>query len=242
MSRFKIAGTFLLIVGYLFVISFADKYEISVENEAVAASAGWVSEESIPVVILDAGHGGFDGGCVSYNGVSEKGINLNIMLDLKAMLEAYGYKVIVTRDSDTSIHDENVEGLSQQKKSDMKNRLEIFNSCENAIAVSIHQNQFTDSQYSGAQMFYSETNSDSQRLALALQQSFVENLQPENKREIKLSDENLYLIYYTEIPSVMVECGFLSNPQEADLLQTEEYQKQVAFTIFKGINDYMGIS
>ena len=124
----------------------------------------------------------------------------------------------------------------------MKNRLEIFNSCENAIAVSIHQNQFTDSQYSGAQMFYSETNSDSQRLALALQQSFVENLQPENKREIKLSDENLYLIYYTEIPSVMVECGFLSNPQEADLLQTEEYQKQVAFTIFKGINDYMGIS
>lgn len=219
-----------------------DKYNISTTENTIAASTSWVSESELPVVILDAGHGGIDGGCVSYNGVSEKGINLNIMLNLKALLEAYGYEVVVTRDSDTSIHDEGVEGLSAQKKSDMKNRLEIFNSYENAIAISIHQNQFTSPQYSGAQMFYSETNPESQHLALALQQAFVSNLQPDNTREIKLTGDDLYLIYYAQVPSVMVECGFLSNPQEADLLQTEEYQKKVAFTIFKGINTYLGKS
>ena len=233
-------GTLVLVVCYLVAVGFADGFEIEKKDNALMASTAWVSEKELPTIILDAGHGGMDGGCVSYNGVSEKGINLNIMLDLKAMLEAYGYDVVVTRDSDVAIYDEGISGLSNQKKSDMKNRLEIFNSKENAIALSIHQNQFTDSRYSGAQMFYSETNPDSVSLALCLQQAFVENIQPENKREVKLSGDELYLIYYAKVPSVMVECGFLSNPQEADLLLTESYQKKVAFTIFKGINQYLG--
>lgn len=239
MRGIKTWGALVLAAVYVLAIAFADK-KITVGSDTVAASSSWVSDKSLPVVVLDAGHGGMDGGCVSYNGVSEKVVNLNITLALRAMLEVYGYEVVLTRDSDKSIHDDGVTGLSAQKKSDMKNRLEIINSNENAIAVSIHQNQFTDPAYSGAQMFYSETNPDSMRLAQSLQQAFVENLQPENKREIKLTGKDLYLIYYAEIPSVMVECGFLSNPAEADLLLTEEYQKKVAFTIFKGINSYLG--
>ncbi len=233
-------STLVLVVCYIVAVGFADNFGTQQKEKALVTSTAWVSDNELPTIILDAGHGGIDGGCVSYNGVSEKGINLNIMLNLKALLEAYGYDVIVTRDSDKSIHDEGITGLSNQKKSDMKNRLEIFNSFDNAIALSIHQNQYTDSRYSGAQMFYSETNSDSVNLALCLQQAFVDNIQPDNQREVKLTGDDLYLIYYAEVPSVMIECGFLSNPEEADLLMTESYQKKVAFTIFKGINDYLG--
>ena len=240
MSKTKVAGTLILIIGYLFVFAFADKLEAGTSIGAVPTAAVPTEDDGLPTVILDAGHGGADGGCISYNGVPEKGINLAIMLDLKAMLQAYGYNVIVTRDGDFSIHDKDVSGLSNQKKSDMKNRLDIFNYEGDAIAISIHQNQFTDGRYSGAQMFYSDTNPESEKLALALQETFVENLQPENKREIKLSGKELYLIYFAENPSVMIECGFLSNPDEANLLQSEEYQKKVAFTIFKGINEYCG--
>jgi len=239
-SKLKMFGTTVLVVCYLIAVGFADRYGNTDNEKALMASTAWISEKTLPAIILDAGHGGIDGGCVSYNGVSEKGINLNIMRNLKSLLEAYGYEVVVTRDSDKSIHDEDVQGLSNQKKSDMKNRLEIFNSKENAIALSIHQNQYSDSKYSGAQMFYSETNPDSVNLALCLQQAFVDNIQPDNKREVKLTGDDLYLIYYAKVPSVMIECGFLSNPEEADLLLTESYQKKVAFTIFKGINDYLG--
>lgn len=236
----KMIGTFLLVAVYAAAVFITDKYGIQTNESVMTASTSWSGEDDLPTIILDAGHGGMDGGCVSYNGVSEKGINLNIMLNLKALLEAYGYQVVTTRDSDRSIHDNGTEGLSNQKKSDMKNRLDIFNSRENAIAISIHQNQYTDEKYSGAQMFCSETNPESARLAQALQDSFVCEIQPDNKREIKLSGKELYLIYYTKVPSVMAECGFLSNKAEADLLLTEEYQKQVAFTIFKGINKYLG--
>lgn len=241
MSKLKTVSALVLVIGYVFTIFMVDKFNLEFHNQTLVASAP-LSDNSLPVIILDAGHGGFDGGCVSYNGVSEKGINLNIMLVLKALLESDGFEVVTTRDSDVSIYDEGVEGLSAQKKSDMKNRLDIFNSHENALAISIHQNQYTDSKYSGAQMFFSQTNPESQHLAQSLQDAFVENLQPDNKREIKLTGDDLYLIYYAKVPSVMAECGFLSNPEEADLLQTEKYQKQVAFTIYKGIKNYLGMS
>lgn len=191
-----------------------------------------------PIIILDAGHGGMDGGCTSVNNVSEKGINLNILLHLRALLQAEGYKVEVTRDTDTSIHDEGIEGIANQKSSDMDNRLALFNKYDNAVCISIHQNQFTDSSYSGAQMFYSASNSKSNSLAQSIQDAFVQHLQPENKREIKLCGKELFLCYFSENPTVMVECGFLSNYEEAALLESEEYQQKVAFTIFSGINQY----
>ncbi len=144
----------------------------------------------------------------------------------------------VTRDSDISIHDSGIEGIANQKSSDMDNRLELFNKYDNAVCISIHQNQFTDPVYNGAQMFYSATDSGNEMLAKSLQKSF-QVLQPENKREIKLCGKELFLCYYSENPTVMVECGFLSNPEEAALLNTEEYQEKVALTIFNGINSFV---
>lgn len=158
---------------------------------------------------------------------------------LRDMLVIAGYEVDVTRDTDVSIHDKGVEGLANQKSSDMDNRLALFNKYDNAICVSIHQNQFTDAQYSGAQMFYSNSDSSSEQLARSLQSSFTELLQPDNKREIKLCGKELFLCYYSENPTVMAECGFLSNPEEASLLNTEEYQEKVALTLFNGIVTYI---
>jgi N-acetylmuramoyl-L-alanine amidase len=191
------------------------------------------------IFVLDAGHGGMDGGCSSADGVPEKGINLNIMLTLRDMLVAEGYNVEVTRDKDISTHDKGVEGIANQKSSDMDNRLAKFNKYDNAICVSIHQNNFTDPKYSGAQIFYSDTNSKSEGLAQIIQNQMVEFLQPDNKREIKLSGKELFLCYYSKNPTVMVECGFLSNPEEANKLKTEEYQKELAFTVFTALNKYV---
>ncbi len=218
---------------------------------AVTLGAAWYSTKSLPptlpasvsgetqkVVILDAGHGGMDGGCSSAAGDVEKHINLAILLDLRELLQASGYEVIVTRDTDTSIHDKGIEGIANQKSSDMDNRLAIFNSVEDAICISIHQNQFTDPKYSGAQMFYADTNTESAALAQSIQNQFVEFLQPDNAREIKLCGKELFLCYYSENPTVMVECGFLSNPDEAALLVTEEYQQKVAFTIYAALMQY----
>lgn len=207
-------------------------------QRAVSTMTGTKPDQP-PVVVLDAGHGGIDGGCSSVNGIPEKGINLNILLYLRDLLRVNGYTVAVTRDTDRSIHDDGVEGIANQKSSDMDNRLALFNQYDNAVCLSIHQNQFTDPAYSGAQMFYSDNVSDSGRLAQCLQEAFVTQLQPENTREVKLCGKELYLCYFSENPTVMVECGFLSNPEEAALLESEAYQRQVAFTIFSGLETYL---
>ena len=146
-------------------------------RQAVSTMA--MPEEEPPIIILDAGHGGMDGGCSSVNGVPEKGINLHILLCLRDLLQMEGYTVEVTRDTDRSIHDDGIEGIASQKSSDMDNRLELFNRYDNAICISIHQNQFTDPAYSGAQMFYSDNVRGSGALAQTLQDTFVAQLQPE---------------------------------------------------------------
>ncbi len=158
---------------------------------------------------------------------------------LRDLLTVSGYEVEVTRDTDISIHDKGVEGIANQKSSDMDNRLELFNKNDNAICISIHQNQFTNPKYHGAQMFYSDSNRRNENLARSIQNKFVEFLQPDNTREIKQCGKELFLCYYSKNPTVMVECGFLSNPEEAALLTTEEYQNKVAFTIFAGINSFI---
>ncbi len=226
--------TFILILGISIAGSNLTEKRIAVET--AAERIGTALDR--PVVVIDAGHGGMDGGCVSIDGVAEKGINLNIALSLKDMLTVMGYQPVCTRESDISIHDEGIEGLSKQKKSDMQNRLELFNKYDGAIAVSIHQNQFTDSKYSGAQMFYSEKSSDSERLAGIMKEQFVSLLQPENTRETKPVGDELYLLNNSSNPAVMIECGFLSNQEESLKLQDENYQKQIAFTIFTGLCRY----
>ncbi len=192
-----------------------------------------------PVIVLDAGHGGIDGGCSTADGVPEKGINLAVMLELRELLTLSGYEVRVTRDSDRSMHDKGVEGIAAQKSSDMDNRLAAMNAPDDAVCLSIHQNQFTDPKYSGAQMFYAETNDRSESLAEALQQAFRSQLQPENTREIKRCGKELFLCYFCKHPTVMAECGFLSNPEEAARLTDPDYQKQVAFTLYAGLTGWL---
>jgi N-acetylmuramoyl-L-alanine amidase len=191
-----------------------------------------------PMLVLDAGHGGIDGGCSSANGDVEKHINLNIIKSIDNMAQLYGYETVLTRDSDKSIYDKGVTGIRNQKVSDMDNRLEIFNTYPDAVCVSVHQNMYTDPQYKGAQMFYSDSNEDNELLAQIMQEKFATTIQPYNEREIKLCGSELFLCYYCDNPTIMIECGFLSNPDEAALLVTPEYQSNVAYTIFSGICEY----
>ena len=243
-SSKKIYAALGVIFSYIVIYTFLHGINTDVpnsynthENEIVTVSSQ--IDDSKPIIILDAGHGGVDGGCSAYNGAVEKDINLSIELSLKAILETFGYTVEVTRSTDISIFDPGIVGIGKQKKSDMNNRLNLFNKYENAVAVSIHQNQFTDPQFNGAQMFYTETNPLSQTLAQTLQNTFKSKLQNNNDREIKNAGKDLFLLYYSKCPSVMVECGFLSNKQEADLLLSKGYQKQVALTIFSGLNEFI---
>ncbi|MBQ2580607.1 MAG: N-acetylmuramoyl-L-alanine amidase, partial [Ruminococcus sp.] len=166
-------------------------------------------------IVLDAGHGGIDGGCVSVSGTAEKGINLSIVLTLRDSLEILGFDVTCTREDDRSIHDSGVEGIAKQKLSDMKNRLAIINSKEHTAVLSVHQNKYTDEKYSGAQMFYAKDNDESRRLADCMKKQFVGLLQPGNTRETKPVGSEMYLIHNSESPALMIECGFLSNPAES---------------------------
>ena len=231
----RVGALIVLLCTYLLVFGFIKTS--SLPDEIVPV--GTEIDDTLPVIILDAGHGGIDSGCVSVHGAEEKDINLSILLKLRGMLEVTGFQVEVTRDTDKSIHDTGVTGLGNQKKSDMNNRLELINSFDNAVFVSIHQNQFTDAKYSGAQMFYPLESADSERLAAIMQGNFVSYLQPENTREIKPVGTEIYLLHFAECPAVMAECGFLSNEEEASKLETEEYQAQVAFTLYKSLCDYL---
>lgn len=205
-------------------------------DRAVASSA--VASEKF-TVIIDAGHGGFDGGASSDDGTPEKNINLNIALALKEDLEKNGFTTVLTRDSDTSTEDKGLSTIRERKHSDLRNRMKIMDSTENSIFVSVHQNHFSEKKYSGAQVFYSPNFSEqSSALAQIIQTEIVETLQPENTRQIKSCGTSVYLIYEAVRPAVLVECGFLSNDNEAELLKNTDYQKQMAQCISKGIIKY----
>ena len=191
-----------------------------------------------PVIVLDAGHGGLDSGAVGVNGTLEKDVNLSIVRILRDMLELSGFDVVLTRSEDISIYDAGVEGIRNQKLSDMDNRLEIVQSYPDSIFLCIHQNNYTDPQYFGGQMFYNNNNPNNRTLAQIMQNKFAE-LQPGNDREIKLSGDELFLLKSNQNPSLMIECGFLSNPDEAALLQEESYQEKVAWAIHLGILQYL---
>ncbi len=189
-------------------------------------------------VIIDAGHGGPDGGTTAADGTLEKDINLQIALKLNDTLNAMGIKTIMIRTEDISVHDNTAKTIREKKISDIKNRLKTINEAENSIFVSVHQNHFSVSKYNGAQVFYSKNNPLSQTLANCIRQPIISYLQPENSREIKESGSEIYLLYHAQRPSVMVECGFLSNFEETQKLKDEAYQKKLAFLIAVGIFDY----
>lgn len=190
-------------------------------------------------VVLDAGHGGEDGGAVGINGAMEKDINLAIALQLEKYLRQNNFDVIMIRDGDYSVGDQSLPTISERKKSDTKNRLRTIEETGECIFVSIHQNHFTESKYSGAQVFYSGNREESAVLAECIRQNVVSSLQPENHRENKQAEKGIYLLYHCQVPAVLVECGFLSNPAEAEKLSTESYQKDIAAAIYNGLIDYL---
>ena len=190
------------------------------------------------VIVIDAGHGGEDGGA-SANGLLEKDINVSIALKLRDMLTISGYQVLMTRDSDVSIYDSSSGTTREKKVSDLKNRVEMINSDKGNILVSIHQNKFEQRQYFGTQMFYSKNNAKSAVLAEELRKSVTGFLQPDNKRELKQADSSIYILDKAQVPAVIVECGFLSNEDEAKKLSDNDYQQKMAFSIYSGIIGYM---
>ena len=201
-----------------------------------------VTTSAVPVevrkVIIDPGHGEFDGGAVSQDGTGEKDINLYISQKCAGILTLMGYTVIMTRTDDTAADDIKDAGIAKRKKSDMMNRLKLINSDKSAVCVSIHLNKFTTSVPCGAQVFYGVKNPGSHKLAECIQSSIRNNLQKDNDRAVKQGTKSTYLLYNALVPMVIAECGFLSNKQDLSRLKTDEYQTKTALCIAAGINDY----
>lgn len=191
----------------------------------------------LPHIIIDAGHGGEDGGAVSNDGVLEKGINLAISNDTADTLRLFGFDVEMTRTDDGALSNEG-DTVKARKYNDMKMRLDMFNSSEDNVIISIHQNKFSDRSSHGTQVFYSPNNEESLLLADSIKFSVKSQLQPNNERLSKPADSGIYLLKNTTQPAVIVECGFLSNPEECSLLVTEEYQKQMSFAVTTGFLDF----
>lgn len=205
-------------------------------NQAVTVISENLGIERNHCIIIDAGHGGEDGGATSCTGKLESGYNLEIALRLNDLMHFLGYKTEMIRTTDISIYTKG-ETIAQKKASDLKERARICNETENAVLLSIHQNNFSDSRYSGAQVFYSATE-NSQLLARNLQEGFKSTLNPGSRRQIKKA-EGVYLMEHIQCTGVLIECGFLSNPEEEAKLRGPEYQKQLCCVIASVLSNYL---
>lgn len=210
-----------------------------ISYEKIGKMASAAMDERVNTVVIDAGHGGEDGGASSKTGVPEKDINLAIAKDLQSLLEVSGYKVVMTRTDDVSIADNNIDTVKGRKTSDMHNRLQILEAQHNCIFVSIHQNFFTQSRYCGAQVFYSKNNSKSKTIADIVSGEIKSLIQPDNERKSKPATSSIFLLWHAKVPAVLVECGFLSNEAEAEKLNNAEYQQKMAFAIYCGLMSYL---
>ena len=188
-------------------------------------------------VILDAGHGTPDEGAQSSNGITEAQINLKIALKVQNLLEQSGSTVILTRSDEKAIYDMDSKTLRQKKISDIHNRVKIGNESEADIFVSIHLNKIPQPQYSGWQCFFKEGNEKSEKLAKEIQNNLQNSIDKNNKR-LAMKIENIYIVKHVEIPLSIVECGFLSNPEEEKQLLDDEYQNKLAWGIYNGIIAY----
>lgn len=197
------------------------------------------SLSNYPVIIIDAGHGGFDGGAVASDGTPEKDINLSIAQNLRDFLLPLGLDIVMVRDTDTGTEDPTADTIRQKKNSDLKNRLKLMNKYSNAIFISIHLNKFPQSEPNGAQVFYTPNVAEAKFLAEEIQANIQKQLQPNNTRVIKQATSDTYLLDNAKVPAVIVECGFLSNPGDLNRLKNEEYQAKMAFTIACGLLNFL---
>lgn len=203
--------------------------------KGVGKKNGVASGETEFCVVIDAGHGGRDPGKIGINGVEEKKLNLLIAEKLKKYLEANDIKVVMTRESDEGLYDADT---SNKKVQDMKRRINVIEEAAPHITVSIHQNSYPEEYVHGAQVFYYTGSREGQELAELVQGQLVEKTDPENKRGVKAND-SYYLLKKTNVPIIIVECGFLSNSREADKLCSDEYQEELAWAIHMGVLQYL---
>lgn len=195
------------------------------------------AKEHPETIVVDAGHGGEDGGATGFSARPEKDINLAVAKDLQQLLAASGYHVVMTRTADVSLSDP-LKTIRERKVSDIHNRMKLIEAQGSCIFVSIHQNFFEQSQYHGTQVFYSRNDAGSKDLAEAIRSRVVGLLQKDNSRAVKPATSSIYLLWNAKIPAVLVECGFLSNGQESEQLNQDDYQHKMAFSIYCGLLDY----
>ena len=188
-------------------------------------------------IIVDEGHGGEDGGAVGVTGTLEKDINLNISKYIKAYFDLTDINCVLTRNDDTLLYNENQ--ANKKKYYDIRNRYSFCTNIDNPVFVSIHQNKFPVEKYFGLQVYYSPNNEQSKIVADNIQNTCVEYIQKNNSRKIKQAQSNIFLLDNLQCPAVLVECGFLSNATEEKMLCDTEYQKKIAFCIYKSLMDYL---
>lgn len=219
----------ILFSGFLLIaVCINISYKI---DDVMVKTVGINNVKTKKTVIIDPGHGGIDVGTIGIDGSLEKNINLSISLDLYDYLMVSGINTVLTRDGDYEVY----KAGEKRTKSDLYNRMDFINSVPDSILISIHQNHFENEAEWGTQVWFSPNDEISPTLADKILQSVKKNIQPENKRENKVSDNSYYILYKAQKPSVMVECGFVSNKNENNKLQDKEYQKDMAYSILAGI-------
>lgn len=216
----------MMAILLLISVFFLSKEAAVVSNETA---------EKEKVIVIDAGHGGADPGMIGIGGLEEKGINLAVSMKLKEALENQGFTVVMTRQEDKGLYE---EGTRNKKVQDMQNRIEIMEKAKPILAVSIHQNSYTEESVKGPQVFYYETSAEGQKLAVNIQSALNTELSTERPRKEK-GNTSYFLLKKSPCVLNIVECGFLTNKQEAELLQTEEYQQKIVEAVAKGIVQYM---
>lgn len=192
-------------------------------------------------VIIDPGHGGEDGGAVGVNGVLEKDLNLSIAKIICDTLRADGVNAVMTREDDTLLYDKNSDYHGKKKIQDLATRRKIAEKYENVLFISIHMNAFPEGKYSGLQVYYSKNDASSQTLAESIQNTVKEKLTPSNNRSPKAAGDNIYLLDRLSCPAILVECGFLSNPDECQRLSDGNYQKQLSLCISASVMEYISV-
>ncbi|MCH5257643.1 MAG: N-acetylmuramoyl-L-alanine amidase [Lachnospiraceae bacterium] len=210
-------------------------YYLAYQKAEQSSSEGVVTEKKKITIVIDAGHGGTDPGKVGINGALEKDINLKIAKKVQQFLEMEDVEVVLTRDSDAGLYDENA---SNKKVQDMKRRVEIIEGANPILTVSIHQNSYHEEYVHGAQTFYYQGSEQSKALAEKIQQVLLNEVDKNNTRVAKAND-SYYLLKKTSVPIVIVECGFLSNSEEAQKLSSDYYQEKLAWAIHLGILQYI---
>ena len=226
---------FAAVFAAVAVIFSSPALKMTKEETAKIADSEGISDAGLPVIVIDAGHGGADGGAVAPDGTCEKDINLNIAKDVCALLTSLGFECVMTREDDVMLGD---GSGGSAKMNDLKQRVALTDG-KDCVFVSIHQNKFPQDSCSGTQVYYSKNDNRSERLAQAVQECVRTYVQPLNTRQIKSAGSEIFVLDRCRVPAILIECGFLSNPAELLNLKDEEYQKKLACAIAAAVSTYI---